>query len=138
MQEKTEGNGSLPVRKIFQEAILPTRAHPQDAGLDLYAIADALLEPGQGRVVQTGIAVAIPDGNVGLIADRSSMAKRGVLTAGGVIDAGCRGEIGVILWNVSREEVRLARGERIAQLLVVPILAPAVREAKAPGTRSCL
>ena len=118
----------LPLRRLSPEAILPTRAHPDDAGLDLYALEEASLEPGRGAHVRTGIAVELPAGTVGLIADRSSMARRGLKTAGGIIDAGYRGEIGVLLWNVSPETHTVKRGDRIAQLLVVSVHTPAVRE----------
>ncbi|TBR22729.1 dUTP diphosphatase, partial [bacterium] len=79
----------------------------------------------------TGIAMAIPAGYVGLVADRSSLARKGIKTAGGVIDAGYRGEVGAVLWNISREPVTLGRGDRVAQLLLVPVATPAVKEVKA-------
>ncbi len=119
---------ALSVRRLVPGAILPTRAHPHDAGLDLYALDDVTLEPGDGSLVKTGIAVAVPEGHVGLIADRSSLAKRGLKTAGGVIDAGYRGELGILLWNISGQVQRLKKGERLAQLLIVPVATPAVRE----------
>lgn len=117
--------GTLPMKRLDANATLPTRAHPDDAGLDLYALEDAEFGPGEGKVVKTGVAVAIPGGHVGLVCDRSSMAKRGLKTAGGVIDAGYRGELGVMLWNIARQQQGLKRGERIAQLLVIPIAVPA-------------
>lgn len=119
---------SLNILRVSQEATLPTRAHPDDAGLDLYGLEDVLLESGEGRVAKTGIAVALPEGFVGLVADRSSLAKKGIKTAGGVIDAGYRGEIHICLWNISGEAIQLKKGERIAQLLIIPIATPAVRE----------
>ncbi|MBI4060791.1 MAG: dUTP diphosphatase [Elusimicrobia bacterium] len=112
------------MRRLDPAATLPTRAHADDAGLDLYALEDAELAPGEGAVVRTGVAMAIPAGHVGLVCDRSSLAKRGLKTAGGVIDAGYRGEVGVMLWNVSRAAQALKKGERIAQLLVVAIATP--------------
>ncbi len=120
----------LFVKKVVPEAILPTRAHPGDAGLDLYAFEDGSLPPGGGLVARTGIAIALPENTVGLVADRSSMAKRGVKTSGGVIDAGYRGEIHIIFRNITNEEVRFSRGERIAQILILPCLSPAVVEAE--------
>jgi dUTP pyrophosphatase len=119
----------LRTLKLSPQAILPTRAHPDDAGLDLYALEPVTLEPGQGGVAATGIAVALPAGHVGLVADRSSLAKRGLKTAGGVIDAGYRGELKVVLWNLSGQRQTLARGERVGQLLILPVAVPAVREA---------
>jgi dUTP pyrophosphatase len=118
----------LPVQKLESQATLPTRAHHDDAGLDLYALEDSALLPGHGAVIATGVAVALPAGHVGLVCDRSSMAKRGLKTAGGVIDAGYRGPLGVVLWNISARPQEIKKGERIAQLLIVPVATPAVRE----------
>jgi dUTP pyrophosphatase len=118
----------IEVVRVSPDAVLPTRAHPDDAGLDLYNLDDVLLEPGEGKVVKTGIALALPPGHVGLVADRSSLGKRGIKTAGGVIDAGYRGEIHIVLWNISGASVQLKRGERIAQLLILPVATPAVSE----------
>ena len=119
---------SIQVVRLDPEAILPTRAHLDDAGLDIYGLEDLILLPGQGRAARTGIALALPGRHVGLITDRSSLAKKGIKIAGGVIDAGYRGEIRVILWNITTEEIRLNRGERIAQLLVLPIAIPRIEE----------
>jgi dUTP pyrophosphatase len=119
----------LFVKKMIPDAILPTRAHADDAGLDLYAFENGVIAPGGGLLARTGIAIALPAGTVGLVADRSSIAKRGVKTSGGVIDAGYRGEIHIVFRNITTEEVRFERGERIAQLLILPCLTPAVLEA---------
>jgi dUTP pyrophosphatase len=116
------------MRRISPDAVLPTRAHPNDAGLDLYGLEDLVLEPRQGRMAKTGIAMALPSGYVGLIADRSSLAKKGIKTTGGIIDEGYRGEIHVVLWNISEEAIQLRRGERIAQLLILPVITPSVCE----------
>jgi dUTP diphosphatase len=124
-------SGLLPVRRLDPAAVLPTRAHPDDAGLDLYGLEDASVPPGEGRVLRTGVAVALPPGHVGLVCDRSSLAKRGLKTAGGVVDAGYRGELGVVVWNLSKTRIDLKRGERVAQLLVIPIATPAPRDSDA-------
>ncbi|MEK6579106.1 MAG: dUTP diphosphatase [Bdellovibrionota bacterium] len=118
----------LNILRVSAEATLPTRAHQDDAGLDLYGLEDLLIEPGQGKVAKTGIAIGLPKGFVALVADRSSLAKRGIKTAGGVIDAGYRGEIHIVLWNIGAEPTHLKRGERIAQLLIFPVATPAVNE----------
>jgi dUTP pyrophosphatase len=120
----------IRIQKVSPEATLPTRAHADDAGLDLYSLEDVLLAPQQGKTSRTGIALALPPGHVGLVADRSSLAKRGVKTAGGVIDAGYRGEIHIVLWNISSVPVELKRGERIAQLMILPVATPAVLEVR--------
>ena len=118
----------IEAMKMTPDAVLPTRAHADDAGLDLYALEDFQLTPGEGATVRTGVCLALPKQTVGIIADRSSLAKKGIKTAGGVIDAGYRGEIRVVLWNISGTPIRLLRGERIAQLLILPVATPAGKE----------
>jgi len=118
----------LQVQILDDELPRPERAHDDDAGLDLVAREDATLRAGGGPVVvPTGVAVAIPAGHCGLVCPRSGLAARhgiGVLNAPGVIDAGYRGEVRVVLHSVGGEEVRIRRGDRIAQLLVVPAATP--------------
>lgn len=123
----------LEMVRMAHGAVLPLRAHSDDAGLDLFGLEEVTLSPREGKVARTGIAIALPRGYVGLVADRSSLAKRGVKTAGGVIDAGYRGELHIVLWNISDEPVTLKSGERIAQLLIFPIATPAVKEVKEFG-----
>lgn len=124
---------TLPLKRLHPAATLPTRAHADDAGLDLYALEDASIGPGEGKLVRTGVAAAIPAGHAGLVYDRSSMAKRGLKTAGGVIDAGYRGELAVVLWNMARQAQNVKTGERIGQLLIVPIVTPKPVEVKELG-----
>ena len=102
----------------------PARARPGDAGVDLYAAAAVTLAPGERATVGTGVAVAIPEGHAGLVTPRSGLAQRhglGIVNAPGVVDSGYRGEIRVILVNHGGEPVALARGDRIAQMVVVPV-----------------
>ena len=119
---------TLPIKKLHPDAKVPTRTHPGDAGLDLTTVETYTLKAGEGRIFKTGLAVAIDPGFVGLIWDRSSMGKRGIKTLGGVVDAGYRGEIGVILWNISQEAQEIKAGERIAQFLIQAIATPATIE----------
>jgi dUTP pyrophosphatase len=111
----------------------PRRAHDSDAGFDLCASEAAQLEPGQRASVGTGIAVAIPEGHAGLVLPRSGLAARNGITlvnAPGLIDAGYRGELRVLLLNTDRETpFAIAPGDRIAQLLIAPV--PAVEFAQA-------
>jgi len=102
---------------------LPAYARPGDAGLDLCAAEPVTLAPGARALVPTGIAVAIPPGYAGLVLPRSGLALRQgvtVLNAPGLIDAGYRGEVKVLLVNHDREPAAFARGERIAQLVLTP------------------
>jgi len=120
-----EGIGELKFVKLNQKATLPTRAHDNDAGLDLYAAESARLAPGARVSVGTGLAVQIPDGLGGLVLPRSGMAiKHGVtlINAPGLIDPGYRGEVRVLLLNTDRTlEFQISPGDRIAQLLLVPV-----------------
>jgi dUTP pyrophosphatase len=123
----------ISLQKLDPAAKIPTRAFEHDAGLDLTTIESQILKPGEGRVFKTGLACAIDPGFVGLIWDRSSMGKRGIKSLGGVIDSGYRGEIGVVLWNISHEPQEIKAGERIAQLLIQPIATPQTVEVKQLG-----
>lgn len=119
----------LSVKKLHPEAILPVRAHHDDAGLDLFANEAFTLAPGERRTVKTGIALAIPTGYVGLIWDKSSVPhKWGVKTMGGVIDASYRGEVGVIMVNLSNQAQEFEKGAKISQLLIQKVEFPEVCE----------
>jgi dUTP pyrophosphatase len=115
----------LPFRRLREDAVLPQRAYPGDAGLDLVSPEQVELGPGERAVVGTGIAVAIPDGHAGLVVPRSGLAARhgiGIANAPGLVDAGYRGELQVVLVNTDRREpFTVERGMRIAQLVVVPV-----------------
>jgi dUTP pyrophosphatase len=123
---------SLRVARLDARAHLPTRAHPGDAGLDLYAIEPATLAPGKRASVPTGIAVEIPPGHAGLVLPRSGLAARhgiSVVNAPGLIDADYRGEVRVLLHNTDGEQVfQLAAGDRVAQLVVVAVAIAEVDE----------
>jgi dUTP pyrophosphatase len=111
----------LAVRRLRPDAVLPSYAHPGDAGLDLTAVEAVRLGPGERAAVPTGLAVAIPEGWVGLVHPRSGLARRHGLTvanAPGTIDAGYRGEVQVLLVNLGSDPVEVAAGERVAQLLL--------------------
>ncbi|MFI5491213.1 dUTP diphosphatase [Actinoplanes sp. NPDC051859] len=112
----------IQVRLLDPGLPVPAYAHPGDAGADLYAAQDVELAPGERKLVPTGVAIALPDGYVGLVHPRSGLAARlgvTVLNAPGTVDAGYRGEILVNLINHDRERaVALSRGDRIAQLVV--------------------
>ena len=114
----------LPVRRLDPSVPLPAYAREGDAGLDLAANVDLEVEPGARALVPTGLAVAIPAGHAGLVLPRSGLASREGLTlanAPGLIDAGYRGEVTIAVVNLDREvPVKISRGQRIAQLLVVP------------------
>jgi dUTP pyrophosphatase len=129
---------TLEVARLDPSAILPTRAYEGDAGLDLYAAHAALLAPGERASIGTGIAVAIPPGHAGLVLPRSGLALRhgiALVNAPGLIDEGYRGELRVLLLNTDAEEsFAVTAGDRIAQLVLVAVAAPAVVEVAELGT----
>lgn len=120
------GHGAveLAVLRLDPGVALPAYAHAGDAGMDLAAAADVRLAPGERAAVPTGLAIAVPDGWVGLVHPRSGLARRHGVTvanAPGTIDAGYRGELEVLLVNLGQDAVELRRGDRIAQLLLQPV-----------------
>jgi dUTP pyrophosphatase len=123
---------SLRVVRLDERAVLPTRAHPGDAGLDLHALDGVALAPGERARVRTGIAVEIPDGQAGMVLPRSGLAARhgiALVNAPGLIDAGYRGELQVLLLNTDRQQpFELEPGDRIAQLVIVDVRTPAAIE----------
>jgi dUTP pyrophosphatase len=115
----------LPVTKLHISAVIPTRGHPGDAGLDLYSIEGAHIGPGERWSVGTGIGIEIPERHAGLVLPRSGLAREhgiSLVNGPGLIDAGYRGEVRVLLLNTDpAETVRIEAGARIAQLVVTPI-----------------
>jgi dUTP pyrophosphatase len=115
----------LSVAKLKDEAVLPTRAHEGDAGLDLYACEAAHIGPGERWSVGTGVAIEIPEGHAGLVLPRSGLAKKhgiALVNSPGLIDSGYRGEVRVLLLNTDPAETfRVEPGDRIAQLVIAPI-----------------
>jgi dUTP pyrophosphatase len=116
---------TLRYRRLKVAARPPTQAHDGDAGYDLHAAEAATIEPGQRASIGTGIAVAIPEGQAGLVIPRSGLAARhgiSVVNAPGLIDSGYRGELRVLLLNTDRDEpFTVEPGDRIAQLVLVRV-----------------
>ncbi|MDP9135084.1 MAG: dUTP diphosphatase [Actinomycetota bacterium] len=123
---------TLRFARLTDTAAAPTRAHADDAGYDLRACEAATLSPGGRASVGTGVAVAIPDGHAGLVLPRSGLAARhgiALVNAPGLIDAGYRGEVRVLLLNTDRDaSFEVAPGDRIAQLVIVRHEAPELIE----------
>jgi dUTP pyrophosphatase len=119
----------LRVKRVHPEAKLPVYGHPGDAGLDLFSVTDRDLAPGEVFAVPTGIQISVPAGHVGLVWDKSGISLKGVHRLAGVIDAGYRGEVQVVLINLGASPFALRRGMKIAQLLVQPVAAVEVVEA---------
>ncbi|WP_288749581.1 dUTP diphosphatase [uncultured Corynebacterium sp.] len=124
--------GPIAVKRLDPDLPLPHRAHPEDAGADLYSAEDVTLQPGERALIGTGIAIALPVGTVGLIHPRSGLAaKQGlsIVNTPGTVDAGYRGELKVCLINTDRSEpIVITRGMRIAQLVVQRVELASFRE----------
>jgi dUTP pyrophosphatase len=111
----------LKIKRIHADAKLPSYGHLGDAGLDLFSADDVVLEKCQVLDIPTGIKVAVPEGYVGLVWDKSGVSLRGVHRLAGVIDSGYRGEVKVVLVNLSDEPFVISKGMKIAQLLIQPV-----------------
>ena len=120
-EKLTSAKPILKVERLTKEAKLPTKAYEYDAGLDLYAAETVSIAPYGQAAVKTGIKVAIPENQVGLIWDKSGLAKEGLSTLGGVIDAGYRGEILVLIKNLGEDIYHILPGQKIAQLIIQPL-----------------
>ena len=117
----------LRVKLLSTEAKIPTRGSEHAAGLDLYSIIETMVPPGDSVLVKTGIALELPPGSYGRIALRSSLAIRGIETGAGVVDRDFRGEIKVLLKNHSDVDLRIYKGDRVAQIVVEKIMELDVR-----------
>lgn len=121
-------NITLKLKKLDDGLPTPAYANPGDAGLDLYAVEDVVLQPGERAMIATGIAIAIPEGFAGFVQPRSGLAaKQGfsIVNTPGLIDSGYRGELKVIGLNTdARDVISIKRGDRVAQLVIqeVPIV----------------
>ena len=120
----------IKIKKLKNNAVLPSYAHAGDAGMDMYAAEDVHIRKGERGKVPTGISIEIPEGYVGLVWDKSGLSiNHGLKTLGGVIDAGYRGEIIIGIANLSSEDYTLEKGHKVAQLLIQKIESPVVEEA---------
>ncbi len=119
----------IKIQKIKDDAIIPKYAHQGDAGFDLYSTEDYFLKQGESVLVSTGICMAIPEGYVGLIWDRSGLAvKNSIHVLAGVVDSGYRGGVCVVLKNLGNEEFKITKNMRIAQMLIQPVISAIIEE----------
>lgn len=110
---------AIKIKRLTPDAIIPNYANPHDAGMDLYTRETVTLQPDERKLISTGIAMAIPPGYVGLIWDKSGIAgKYGIKTMAGVIDSGYRGEIKIVLHNLSKHSYTFDKGTKVAQMLI--------------------
>lgn len=114
----------VKVKLLGEGARVPTKAHPGDAGWDIYASEAMDVGPGQTRIVKTGIALEIPEGWYGQIKSRSGLGARGLIVTAGVVDSGYRGEVGVVVVNGNRGPeggFSFRPGDKIAQMVFLPV-----------------
>ena len=108
---------------VYLNGITPTRAHPTDAGLDLYTPVDVVV-PAHGKsIIDTLVACEIPDGYVGLITSKSGLMAKGI-TSRGTVDASYRGHIRAVLFNHSNTDYQFKRGDKVTQMVLLPIITP--------------
>ena len=118
---------TLKFKKINPDAIIPAYAHPSDAGMDIRSVEDLTIPAGKRALVHTGLVMALPPRYEAQVRPRSGLAlKHGitVLNTPGTIDAGYRGEVGVILANFGNEDFKVSKGDKIAQVVIAPVTQP--------------
>jgi dUTP pyrophosphatase len=109
----------IKVKKVRPDATIPSYAHPGDAGFDVHACEDMIINPGERKLVSTGLSFEFPEGFVALVWDKSGLAKNhGITNLAGVIDSGFRGESHILLYNISDKPFSIEKGNKIAQILI--------------------
>ncbi len=121
----------IKIKKLHPDAKIPSYAHPGDAGMDIFAVEDTEVLPGQAAKIKSGLAFELPDGHVGLCWDKSSVGINGkIKTLGGVLDAGYRGELLMGVINLGTEPYMFRKGEKVLQMLIQKVERPDIEEAQ--------
>ena len=120
----------IKIKRIHRDAVLPNYAHPGDVGLDLYAIEDYTLQPGEVHIFFVGFALEFDTGYAAIVKDKSSVGGKGIVTVGGVYDAGYRGEYNVGLQNNTNKPFEVKKGQKIAQLVIFPVIIAELEEVR--------
>lgn len=118
----------VKIKRLHPEAKLPSYAHPGDVGMDMYSLEDYTLQPGELKIFFTGFALEFEPGYAAIVKDKSSVGGKGVHCVGGVFDAGYRGEYNVGLINLTKEPFIIAKGQKIAQLVLFPVIIATLEE----------
>ena len=116
------------IKKLKEDAKLPKSHHPGDVGMDLYSMEEYTIAPGERHYFFHGFALEFPEGYAGIIKDKSSISKAGLHTMGGVFDAGFRGEYNTLLVNLSNEPYTVEVGDKVAQLVIFPVVLAELEE----------
>jgi len=122
---------TLRFKRIHPDAVLPSYAHPSDAGMDVRSVADLTIAPGKRALVPTGLVMLLPPMYEAQVRPRSGLALKSgvtVLNTPGTIDSGYRGEVGVILMNLGDSDFTVKKGDKIAQIVIAPVMQPEIAE----------
>jgi len=126
----------LKIKKLKPDAVIPSYAHPGDAGLDLHSLEDCEIKPNERKVFYLGFAMEMPTGYVALVKDRGSMAQAGIHTIAGVVDSSYRGEYMCLVINLDNKPYQIKKGDRLAQLLIMPLVQADIEEVDELSTTS--
>jgi len=122
---------TLKIQKLREDVKLPSYAHPGDVGMDVFSLEEYDLKPGELHIFDLGFALEFPKGFGAFIKDKGSIPKNGKLhTMAGVYDAGYRGEYNAFLINLGKRPYHVSRGDKIAQIVILPVLIPKIKEVK--------
>lgn len=119
---------NIKIKRLHPDAKLPTYAHPGDIGMDMYSLEDYSLQPGELHIFECGFALEFDEGYGAIVKDKGSVGAAGVITTGGVFDAGYRGEYNAALFNLSKEVFEVKKGQKIAQLVIYPVVIAQLEE----------
>jgi len=125
---------TLRFKRVHPDAVLPSYAHPSDAGMDVRSVADLTIAPGARALVPTGLVMMLPPLYEAQVRPRSGLALKSgvtVLNTPGTIDSGYRGEVGVILVNLGTADFQVKKGDKVAQIVIAPVTQPEIVEADA-------
>ena len=120
----------IKVKRLKSNAKLPTYAHPGDVGMDLYAMENVVIKPGEHYRAWHGFALEFPNGYAAVVKDKSGVSKAGLHTMGGVFDAGYRGEYNTHLVNLSEKDYIIEEGDKVSQLIIYPVIIANLKEVK--------
>ena len=119
----------LTIQKLDPEAKIPVSPYKGDAGMDIFALEEVDIAPGDKVTIRTGLKLAIPEGYAGFVWDKSGLAvKHHLKTMAGVIDSNYRGELQIVLTNLGRESYHVEKSSTIAQLIISPVVSPEIEE----------
>lgn len=118
----------IKIKRLTPSAKIPKSPRKEDAGMDIFSDEELTIKPNHRALVKTGISMEFPIGYVALVWDKSGIAKKGLTKVGGVIDSGYRGEYKIMLHNISSESYQIKKGEKIAQILIQPVVRPVIEE----------